>query len=490
MPPIAPQGSRTGLITGMVIAIIAGVTAIIFAIYFYVDANRTRDERDTVVKKYHGVLAEAALASSDISDLTARAQAPDAQQLGLTSNMTAMDIALKERDVLAERIAGAGANFDKALASSDAAAKAAAERMKGPGAATAASSNSLAGTVDSLATSLDQRQKEIAALTQQLDQAKKQVADTIAQMNANQQTLEKHLAEVRGQAEQASTGAQQYQQTKDQLTQQIQDTFAQQQKGLQDQLTAAQQQITQLTTELNKQKDAVVQLEGKLGQRRVPAAAPVVRQADGHIIRVTGAGTVYIDLGTGDQISNGLTFQVFDKNEGIPALPADASEDKPSNVGKGSIEVIRVGAGSSECRIVNTTPGQNIVVGDLIENLVYDRNTKYNFLVFGNFDLDQNGVATPQDADVVKRLITQWGGKVTDKVNADTDFVVLGKEPVIPVFTKEEQQDPINAAKLAEATAQAEAYENVKRQAIELHIPILNQNRFLYFIGYYELAKR
>ena len=91
---------------------------------------------------------------------------------------------------------------------------------------------------------------------------------------------------------------------------------------------------------------------------------------------------------------------------------------------------------------------------------------------------------------MARRMVTQWGGKLTDKVNADTDFVVLGKEPVVPNFTREELQDPINAAKLAEATAAAEAYENVKRQAVELHIPILNQNRFLYFIGYFELAKR
>jgi len=131
-----------------------------------------------------------------------------------------------------------------------------------------------------------------------------------------------------------------------------------------------------------------------------------------------------------------------------------------------------------------------MIEGDWVENLVYDRNTKYNFLVYGNFDLDQNGVSTPADADVIKRLVTQWGGKLTDKVNADTDFVVLGKEPVVPNFTREELNDPINAARLAEATQLAEQYETVKRQAIELHIPILNQNRFLYFVGYYELAKR
>src|SRR4029077_13608749 len=148
----------------------------------------------------------------------------------------------------------------------------------------------------------------------------------------------------------------------------------------------------------------------------------------------------------------------------------------------GSIEVVRAGPGSSECRVIKLQPGQNIVQGDLIENLVYDKNTKYNFLVFGNFDLDQNGVATPQDAEVVKRLVTQWGGKVTDKINADTDFVVLGQEPTVLVPSKEEAADPIIQAKAQASQAANDAYQEIKRQAIESHIPILNQNRFLYFV--------
>jgi hypothetical protein len=135
-------------------------------------------------------------------------------------------------------------------------------------------------------------------------------------------------------------------------------------------------------------------------------------------------------------------------------------------------------------------PGQALTEGDLLVNLVYDRNAKYNFLVFGNFDLDRNNVPTPQDADVIRRLVTQWGGALTDKVNVDTDFVVLGAEPVIPSFTREELEDPINQAKYDQARADAEAYEEVRRQAPEYNLPILNQNRFLYFVGFYDLSKR
>ena len=48
MPPITPQGSRTALITWTVVTTVLFVTATIFAIYFYVDANRTREEQQTL----------------------------------------------------------------------------------------------------------------------------------------------------------------------------------------------------------------------------------------------------------------------------------------------------------------------------------------------------------------------------------------------------------------------------------------------------------
>lgn len=128
--------------------------------------------------------------------------------------------------------------------------------------------------------------------------------------------------------------------------------------------------------------------------------------------------------------------------------------------------------------------------GDLIENLVYDPNTKYNFYVYGTFDLAGNGRPTAADGEVIKRLVTQWGAKIVDNVNVDTDFVVLGKEPTLPNFTKEEQEQPLNADKLAKAQAELEKYQEVVQTARDLHIPVLNQNRFLYYVGYYDQAKR
>jgi hypothetical protein len=68
--------------------------------------------------------------------------------------------------------------------------------------------------------------------------------------------------------------------------------------------------------------------------------------------------------------------------------------------------------------------------------------------------------------------------------------VILGTEPPLPNFTKEELDQPINADKKEKADAALEKYQAIQQTALDLHIPILNQNRFLYYVGYYDLEKR
>jgi hypothetical protein len=128
--------------------------------------------------------------------------------------------------------------------------------------------------------------------------------------------------------------------------------------------------------------------------------------------------------------------------------------------------------------------------GDLLVNLVYDKNTKYRFLVHGDFDVDHDNRFSSADAEVIKRLITQWGGKTTDQVTIDTDFVILGKEPEVPLFTKDELLNPQNLKTQQDAQAALDAYTKIREQASALHIPVMNQNRFLYYVGYYEQSKR
>jgi len=152
--------------------------------------------------------------------------------------------------------------------------------------------------------------------------------------------------------------------------------------------------------------------------------------------------------------------------------------------------VINVGQNSSQCRVTRTTQGMTVSQGDLCANLVYDRNIKPLFYVYGKFDMDQNGVATEGEAEVLKNLITRWGGRIADRVSLDVDFVIMGKEPSVPLYSPDELQNPLNKAKQDEAKAALAAYNGIRDEAVGLHIPLMNQNRFLYYSGFFEASKK
>src|SRR5208283_5228929 len=108
-------------------------------------------------------------------------------------------------------------------------------------------------------------------------------------------------------------------------------------------------------------------------------------------------------------------------------------------IGIGSIEIRHVSLAVSQCRVINVQPGRMIHLGDLVANIVYDRNTKYNFVVYGKFDLSQTGRPSEVDADKIRSLILRWGGKLQTSPDVDTDFIVMGSEPVVTDLTPDEQ---------------------------------------------------
>ena len=101
MPPVN-QGSRAALVVWTVITSFLFIVATIFAIYFYVDADSSRKAADNQSRKYNQVVREAELAGADVAALN------DAKQNDPTLNpaMTAMQVALTQRDNLARKIAG------------------------------------------------------------------------------------------------------------------------------------------------------------------------------------------------------------------------------------------------------------------------------------------------------------------------------------------------------------------------------------------------
>jgi hypothetical protein len=227
----------------------------------------------------------------------------------------------------------------------------------------------------------------------------------------------------------------------------------------------------------------------KLAQYRPNVKESMIRNVDAVITQISPDSIAYINLGFGDHVTPGLTFEVYDKHDGVPKL-GDGADPLNMPKGKASIEIISVGQNSSQVRVMNVSQGVTVAQGDLCVNVVYDRNIKPYFYVYGKFDMDQNGVATEAEGETIKNLVNRWGGKVSDKISIETDFVVLGKEPVIPNFTADELTQPIPKAKSDEAKAALDAYTKIHDEAVSLHIPIMNQDRFLYYTGYFDAAKK
>ncbi len=481
-PPIQQQGgSKAALITWTVITSILFVVATVLAIFAHVDRNKITMEKETQKRLYDEVIGEADL-NSDLKNnlVTIKTSNPTAYP----PDMKLISVALAQRDNLVRKIAGAGAVGETdALAAADAAVV----RAQNAG-GDKLTADSLVSAINGLSAQLAGKQQELVSSEQAREALNKKLQSLEGTLQAQIKAKDDDLRKAQESVSSSETGVSAYRNEKDKQIQEIQAKADETARLAQDDMNKLQAQSQELQVQIRRLEQTIAGLQNRLRELRQPVDQ-VVRQADARIMRLAGDGVVYINLGSGDQVTAGMSFEVYDRLEGIPKA-GDPTTETDLPVGKASIELIRVSPGSSEARIVRQTPGTTVVEGDLCVNLVYDKATKYNFLVYGNFDLDRNGQATPQDADVIKRLITSWGGNVTDQLNVDVDFLVIGKVPVIPEYTTEELDNPEVAFNLKRKQEELTAYDDILARAIALNIPVLNQNRFLYFTGYYEQSGR
>jgi len=478
MPPVSPQSSRAGLITALVVFVILFVTSAVLAIYNMAEAGKLQTEVARNKSENAQYVTDPAKTNEQVTAAVAA---------GRESGKSAIEAVIDERDVAVKQILGTNGNVKQATAQAQAALKSLRDRQK---VVSVADGSGLAPTVAMLANTLAAQVQEKNNLSAQLAAAQKSVDDTVAGQKGLNDALTKQVEELRTKYTAAMTELQQYRTGVDTNVAGI-ETNA---KGEIAKAQAAQaqltQQVAQLQADLKKRTDEIGSLQRKLSLFRVNTKEPIVQVADGKINRLPGSGLAYIDIGAGDQVVVGMTFEVYDKYTGIPALGQDGLRESDMPVGKASIEVMRISAGSSECRIIRQTPGQQLVEGDFVANLVLDPKTKYNFVVYGNFDLDHNGIASPGDTEIVKQLVTRWGGKIQQTIDADTDFVVMGLEPKLPELNDEQKQDPVANQQLEQKTAELNAYQDLIQKANQFSIPVMNQNRFLYYIGYYSQSPR
>ncbi|HEX4797088.1 MAG TPA: hypothetical protein VH370_25070 [Humisphaera sp.] len=482
MPPItsAPQNSRATLISWLVVFVILFVTAASFAIYYNVQWNKDEVGLNSLTQKYKQTVNDAELA-----ELQGRKNQGSLTQVG---------VLLDQNRSMAKWISGSEkmSPVDANNAAKAALADAQKQLDDSKVALTLPTGDNLLEGVRLLA---KQAVDSAAAANKAMADAKAAHDEALKVTQSRDALLaekDKEIAAANQKAEQALLASSDYQKSKDgnisEITRSasIQVAEAYKQQEAMRQVLEASQQITR------DQATTISKLQNKLERLRLnPNEA--LQQADGEITQVPDDKTVYINIGQRQSVTPGLTFEVYDRTKGLPKLTSAKDingNDLDQPAGKASIEVQRVFPDFSQCKIVKTAPGQHIFARDLIENLIFDPHTKYNFFVFGDFDISQTGTPNPNDAELIRRLIRDWGGKLQSEVNVDTDFVVLGKEPVIPVLTEEDRISPAAQARYQEKVKELNAYQEIVSKAAALRIPPLNQNKFLYFVGFYDQAKR
>lgn len=467
----ANQGSKAALITWTVVATVFGIVMAVLALLFFANANTYRQDLEQVESDYADVVAPADLAGAGINELKDAARAQG--QAGSVFNY----LTYREQQ-LASRAAGTS-DFSSASSAIDQKLAQLASAEESPITAT-----SLMGAVDQLQGRLTTLRQEM----QGLQQANAGLQTSLAnqQSVAQQQLAAKDTAieSLSQQTQEATAQLSEFQQAATNVTNKVDTVIAEMGVGFGETQEGLQNQLSDLRAEndrLNRDRQRLTEILSDRFQ-----GDQMLTSADGQVLRSPSEGRLYINLGRNESITNGMTFEVYDSVLGIPKMESDDALPR----GKGSIQIIRVLPNSAEARIIATTPGQVIREGDLIANLAYDPNVPVRFRIYGDFDLNNDGRVDERDRDRIESLVREFGSEVVPQVTVETDLLVMGQEPQLPDYSEEERRiDSQKAAEYERARQRFEAYRNVIEQAQSLNKPILNQNQFLYYIGYFDQSR-
>jgi len=266
---------------------------------------------------------------------------------------------------------------------------------------------------------------------------------------------------------------------------------------------ALEEQIQKLKDESARKDVTVASLRRLLEPESIDVPDPS-KEIDGMVVSVNNdRNLLYVNLGRKDHLVKGMRFEVYDPIRGVQ-VNATNPQTRSLEEGKATIEVVTVQEDTSTCRVIRQTFGQPVLEKDVIANLIYDKDRVYKFYVYGDFDLDGDGEATLSDREMVLTLIKEWGGEVVDAdrrdkrlaallgdaeagkslLPHDTDFLVIGQEPEPPApvpggFVTPKEQSAMEAAK-----QRWQRFNDIRQEATNLSVPVLNQNRFLALIGY------
>jgi len=245
-------------------------------------------------------------------------------------------------------------------------------------------------------------------------------------------------------------------------------------KDLQDKLTQMGKNFNQNVDELRDMVRRNLQLLIKATTEQGPAelraassmsVEQLTQKVDGEVLDIAGP-VIYISLGAKQGVKPGMRFCVISTTL--------KGEVKPKV--KGVVEVTNVGDMTGECRVIKSLPGDPVIRGDYLINLVYDKDLALTFFVLGDFDLNNTGNIDPAGAQKVAEIITLSGGKVSRQLSPTVNFVVMGSAP--------EKTAPGGEQDQAKQNQKVRMFNDLKDQVQALSIPIIQPNLFLKYTGF------
>ncbi len=336
----------------------------------------------------------------------------------------------------------------------------------------------LVPVIEQLSAELDKTKKAQAATQQQLsdvqqqfDSANKANEDTRRALLAEKSKLQQDVNDIKQKYDELAALLQQ---TTDEQIQ----TLAKQLEQARADLKTTNENLLRTQAELELAQGMMQRAQDEVG-KIMPGPDREVRayQPDGQIILIDDqAQVVHLNIGSDERVYPGLTFGVYNRGESVP-------KDGKS---KAEVEVFDVAKTYSAARIINSAVRKPILQGDVVANLIWNSDRANVFVITGEFDLDGDGRIDSDGAAKIKTLIEKWGGRVTDAISIDTDFLVLGQQPqVLQRPTLEEQEvDPRAREKYEASLLKLNHYNELQSQAQALWIPVFTYERFLYFTGY------
>ena len=199
----------------------------------------------------------------------------------------------------------------------------------------------------------------------------------------------------------------------------------------------------------------------------------ILTKADGRVLKaVPGSSVVYVNLGEDDGLKLGMGFEVF----------SPTRERSDSLRGKASLEVMALMPLTAECRITRNQPGRPIIEGDVIVNISFERNRKPTFVVTGSFDLNYDGIEDFDGAEKITSMIHEWGGQVVDELAPNTDFVIIGAPPQVVAVVGDDSEVVADQKRALEVDLIE--FRDLIAEARATSVPVVNQNQFLFLMGY------